>query len=646
LKSTTGAFFNEKEQSNKTLKKRWFFGKMVLRNDMNTKLEYLDQLYLELKYLSVKKRKAIVARYQEKIDAELDYGIPEEKILAKLPDPYDAARSAYKEAGIDVAKKEKERFTAISLLASIFGGVLFLSLSGAFLTFLIFFFTSLSKSLALFNEAIRFSFFDAVITLSLGVIHFGTYVIAGIYIYELTLYLFNEISVKVKQTHPNATNRLWGVFRRLSFVRFFEKATKKEKIVAKTFLLFIVLFFSLGIISFVSNGYIRRVMTDQPANVMVVPIDLQGKTEIGIHIDTDEAKTHLHKSETNEFKIELRYEFDRAFSTTIENETIVFRMNPAIQYDVFDFFKEPIPQIHIYVPDSMSISTLSIRMDKGIVKATDQTIREIDVDVSTGQLFLDKTTHDHAKIRIGVGAVWMKEVRCDFLEIDVTNASIGIDGLLFDHFSLSNQFSNVKLNGLEGGFLWIDNQGGKTELTNSDIDMANFLSRNTRWTIANSELGLFSITGSSTEQIDIYESTASEIHIVMDKGTLTIEECVVFAEIDVYGANLFTMMIMVEATSLDYRAESGTFGVRDGIIERQIQVEIANGDLTLVECEASSIVVSTESGIIALTNIYAQSVYARMQQGDFSYKNDDLSRIITILELDINAANQNVSVGR
>jgi len=379
---------------------------------------------------------------------------------------------------------------------------------------------------------------------------------------------------------------------------------------------------------------------------MVVPIDLQGKTEIGIHIDTDEAKTHLHKSETNEFKIELRYEFDRAFSTTIENETIVFRMNPAIQYDVFDFFKEPIPQIHIYVPDSMSISTLSIRMDKGIVKATDQTIREIDVDVSTGQLFLDKTTHDHAKIRIGVGAVWMKEVRCDFLEIDVTNASIGIDGLLFDHFSLSNQFSNVKLNGLEGGFLWIDNQGGKTELTNSDIDMANFLSRNTRWTIANSELGLFSITGSSTEQIDIYESTASEIHIVMDKGTLTIEECVVFAEIDVYGANLFTMMIMVEATSLDYRAESGTFGVRDGIIERQIQVEIANGDLTLVECEASSIVVSTESGIIALTNIYAQSVYARMQQGDFSYKNDDLSRIITILELDINAANQNVSVGR
>ena len=67
---------------------------------MKTQNEFLEALEEELKYLKAQEVNEIIKHYQNKINAELDYGTLEAKIIKNLPEPKDIANEIYKSKGI------------------------------------------------------------------------------------------------------------------------------------------------------------------------------------------------------------------------------------------------------------------------------------------------------------------------------------------------------------------------------------------------------------------------------------------------------------------------------------------------------------------------------------------------------------------
>ena len=58
---------------------------------MKTQKEFLQILEEELKYLKAQETNEILKHYRDKINSELDYGTPEEKVIKNLPLPKDIA---------------------------------------------------------------------------------------------------------------------------------------------------------------------------------------------------------------------------------------------------------------------------------------------------------------------------------------------------------------------------------------------------------------------------------------------------------------------------------------------------------------------------------------------------------------------------
>ena len=78
----------------------------------------MSELEGELKFLN-KKIVQIICAIIAKIDTELDYGIPEEKIIKNLPDPRALAIKIYNEKGIDYIKLQKSKVKTTTIIFTI-----------------------------------------------------------------------------------------------------------------------------------------------------------------------------------------------------------------------------------------------------------------------------------------------------------------------------------------------------------------------------------------------------------------------------------------------------------------------------------------------------------------------------------------------
>ena len=65
-----------------------------------TKKEFLEALVEELRYLPAKQVNEVLKHYRDKIDVEIDYGTPEEKVIENMKTPKEIAENIYKMHGV------------------------------------------------------------------------------------------------------------------------------------------------------------------------------------------------------------------------------------------------------------------------------------------------------------------------------------------------------------------------------------------------------------------------------------------------------------------------------------------------------------------------------------------------------------------
>ena len=612
---------------------------------MKTKIEYLDQLEIELKYLRPSARKAIVKRYLDKINTELDYGMAEEKIINKLPNPKEVALITYKDYGINYDQKQKQILSATSIIFSTLGTIVFVLLISAVVASYIYFFELLFNLIKLFQLVVMFEALDATLSFLIVATFMGLTIIFGIFIYELFLFLANEILGKILLAFPNMNKDKWSFLHKLSIVDCISKNIKIDKFLIKIISILLIIFISLSVTSFFTNGYMYRVLADVPNNSRTYVIDTEDYEKIDISIDIESAKISLVKSYQDELKIEYRYEFNRNFNYEFISGTLSIELNPEMKYDVFDILKEPTHQIIIHVPTNIKIDDLNVILETGILKIDKVDAKEINYDVTTGQILINNTHGEILKASIETGGVQINSSMIDSIEIEVNSVQFNIDELGFQTLDITNQYSKLKLEHLYGDLIQLKNGGGKAEFIHLYANQVDVTSRNGSLLIQNGHVGSLNVESTATNQIDIYKGTYGSIDVSTEKGTVGLEETNVENSIIILGTDVFISIINSDLYNLSTESTAGSLGIRDSKIINQALIRSINGDVSIVNCTIEITDVELTRGIVSFTNLYGYKVKVRMESGDFTFDNDDLSKKFEILDIQTNSANQRINVG-
>jgi DUF4097 and DUF4098 domain-containing protein YvlB len=631
---------------NKSLNNTYCFGKIVEREIMKTKVEYLDALEIELKYLRPKVRKTIMARYMNKINVELDFGIEETRIIEKMPSPSMVAGMIYKEYGIDLSKKQNQSMSTYALISTIIGTILFVLLISAAIITYIYFFEIFIQFLSLFKQSIQFELLDAFISTMNFTVFLCLSLFVGVFIYELMLYLFIEIIERILLAYPNVNKNKFQFLGNLSIIKHINQIFhKSNKLFSKSIALLILLFVILSTTSFITKGYMYRVLMDLPSNKEIYIVDTNTLVTINIVSEIDELKWIIKESDSQELKIEYIYEFNRNFDFFFQENTLHINLDSQKKYDIFDLLKEPTHQIIVHVPSSIQVSQFQVSSKQSSLHVSNLMIHQLEFISNRGQLLIDNVSSTEITTTTNTGAIQIKDSSIDNLKITIESATLLIQKTTFITADISNQYGKIIIEEFDGTSFLFDNGGGKSELFDSTIEQITYQSRNGSIKIQNGITNSLIIETIATNQIDIYQGTYQTINIASEKGAASIEETTIIEDVSITGTEFFISIIESTMNNLYTETIGGATGIRDTQVVENIIIRLSQGDVTIVNVEAQMVDTSLVRGIVSYNNLYADHVKVYMESGDFSYDNNDLSRTINILEIVTNQANRRINVG-
>ena len=155
-----------------------------------TKKEFLEALVEELRYLPAKQVNEVLKHYRDKIDVEIDYGTPEEKVIENMKTPKEIAENIYKMHGVNYLEKRKKNVKFKNICISILNSILILACLMIFIVGSIFVFRIIGNMASLIIHAFTFrSVLDIILT-CVAVLGYML-VMLSLYLYYRSIYDFN-----------------------------------------------------------------------------------------------------------------------------------------------------------------------------------------------------------------------------------------------------------------------------------------------------------------------------------------------------------------------------------------------------------------------------------------------------------------------
>jgi len=388
-----------------------------------------------------------------------------------------------------------------------------------------------------------------------------------------------------------------------------------------------------------------RVLMDQPRNTVEFIVDIEDRTSFSIEANIDEIKWIVKPSPSNSLQIEYKYEFNRNFTYRFDQDKLIISLNPIKQYDPFDLLKEPIHVVTIYVPNQVQVNELELISKQSALNISSVDILSIDYQANRGVLGLESFGSESVTSTIRSGGITLKDMNIESLLISTDSASTIVDSLSFSTAVITNQFGKIDIKDMKGTRLEFDNGGGKSTILESNINKVVYQSRNGTLLLQESTVDVLEADLKATTQLDIYKGVYESIDIAAEKGSMDIESVTIVTTVSIVGTEYFVSIIESSMMDLHVETHSGAIGMRDATIQQSVNVTTNQADVSVVEVETPSIDVTLTRGIVRFANLYADMVKVYMESGDFSYENEDLSRVIGILDIVTNQANRRINVG-
>lgn len=347
---------------------------------MNKK-EFLEALVEELRYLPAKQVNEVLKHYRDKIDVEIDYGTPEEKVIESMKSPEEIAANIYKMHGVNYLEKRKKNVKFKNVCISVLCGILILACLMVFVVGSIFIFRIVGNMASLIIHSFTFnSVMDIILTDIAMLGYIIVMIIAYIYVFDLFIILINELFTKILNAYEKTRGKTYP-FMEFTFTNYFNTITKKPKFLLKVLGGCAVIFLIFGISSYATKGYFYRSINDVTNKREIIEIN-ESFDQIKLNANEINVIIKVDKTITKPM-LECDYEFDKVDYTTNDNKIIITTKNKKI-FDILNVIKSPTTQVTIKVPSNYDITELNLNIDYGKIVVEDLTISNLKVDMVNG----------------------------------------------------------------------------------------------------------------------------------------------------------------------------------------------------------------------------------------------------------------------
>lgn len=365
-----------------------------------TKKEFLEDLVDELRYLPPKQVNEVLKHYRDKIDVEIDYGVPEEKVIDGMASPKEIAENIYKMHGINYLDRRKKSVKFKNICFSIISGILMLACLMLFIVGSIFVFRIIGNMVFLIIHSFSF---DSVLDIILTSVAIAGYmivmVIAYIYVLDLFMILMSELLSKILNAFDKTRGKVYP-FMEFTFTNYFNKITKKPKFLLRVLGGCAVVFIIFGISSYATKGYFYRSINDVTIKKEIVEID---KPFNKININANELNVVVKENASlDKVNLTYDYEFDKMIYD-VKDGVLSITNNNKKMFDLLNVIKTPSPKVTIEIPTGYDTNNLDIKLDYGRVVIEESVIQNVKVYILSGDMAVIKNKINNLDVEIYSG---------------------------------------------------------------------------------------------------------------------------------------------------------------------------------------------------------------------------------------------------
>lgn len=412
---------------------------------MKTQNEFLEALEEELRFLKAKEIQEILKHYREKINSEIDYGTPEDKIIKNLPLPKDIANDIYKSRGISFLEIQKKKYRQKEIAKAIISGLIISLMVVLFVSVVSFFgytavgFNKLLLELSSFKSSLDMALIAmTVIMLDIALLAILVFVIDLFYII-ISNFLVNILK-SIKKTY-----RVHYKFQDFSISGALKNKCKQKNVVAIALAgsatLALIFFGS----SLFTKGYVYRSFNNHPLNSITEEYQNNIKN---VNIKGTNANIRFEIDETLEkIKVKYDYEFNKDVNIKLNENTLVVENIGSKSYGIFGLLDEPSPIIVVTLPSAEYLREINVELDEGslYLKEIENISLKVNVDIYNSEVYIENSNLDDLTIKSYKTNTKIANLneerdyyRVNNLVIETSSGSVAMEGISVNEFKYNN----------------------------------------------------------------------------------------------------------------------------------------------------------------------------------------------------------------
>lgn len=416
---------------------------------MSTLKEFLFELSEELRFLPPKQVNEVLRHYRDKVNVEVDYGTPEEKVIATLKTPKEIAEDIYKMHGVNYLEKRKKHVAfKETCLALVYSIVLLLSI----VSFIVLSIFIIKILINMFNLIIHcFSanqIIDKIISSLCVFSYFVVMMIFYIFIVDLFLIIFSTFIKNILHCFDKTRNKHYPILN-FTINGWLNVKTEKPKILIKTFGITIGAFVFLGICSYFTKGYIYRSIKNINANSTEISEKFQNDNCENIEINGLNAYVVIDIDDSLLTpKIIMETEFSNSYTITVDatSKTTIINIKDSKTYDLIGILKAPTTVLKITLPKNKIIENLNLNVKYGKV-ITDgiDNIENLKIDTIAANISLNNSKFTNLDLSAETNDIVVKDNSIVNSNINSQSGSVTCVDTSFEQLIHNNGSSKVQM---------------------------------------------------------------------------------------------------------------------------------------------------------------------------------------------------------
>lgn len=464
---------------------------------MNSSKEFLEQLAEELRYLPSKQVNEVLKHYRDKINVEIDYGTPIEKVLESMKSPAEIAKGIYEMHGVNYLAKRKKQTKVKDVINAGICAVISCLIFFLFFGIAYFFESVVINQISLIGNAFTFkSILDIVLTTLCVLSYILIMFVIFIFIADLFIILLNGLLGKILDAKESTRGKNYS-FMDFTFTGWFNDKTKKPKFLFKVLIGLVIAFIITGVSSYATNGYINRTIRNVTSKSEIVEIDDKFES---IFINSNEVNlTIIEDANVTKPTITYEYEFNK-YHYDITNNILNISVDKNKTYDFLGIIQAPSSKLKLNIPLGYSLDKIDIKVNygdiylKGLTNSDNFTInvlngnvilgdnKNIDnatISLSVGNIVSNKNNYNNLNITHASGELNSGEDTITKLNHHNGSSSIKTVGSKIEEYNLSNSSGTVYLENLSGNTITISTNSSINTLYDINYRIGDFKINNT-----------------------------------------------------------------------------------------------------------------------------------------------------------------------